>query len=152
MQQELARAALDQKLQSVNLSHLHPPYKGWIRAVREALGMSSAQLAQRLGVSRPRITALEKSEMDDSVTLGTLRRAATAMECTLVYALVPRTSFEETLKARAKMVARKLITEVDHTMGLEAQNLDQKILEEEIEKLSQVLIREKLNQIWKEIE
>ena len=69
MQQELARAALDKKLQSVNLGQLHRPHKGWIRAVREALGMSSAQLAQRLGVSRPRITALEKSEMDDSITL-----------------------------------------------------------------------------------
>ena len=45
MQQELARAALDKKLQSVNLGQLHQPHKGWIRAVREALGMSSAQLA-----------------------------------------------------------------------------------------------------------
>ncbi len=150
MQQELARAALDKKLQSANLGQLHRPHKGWIRAVREALGMSSAQLAQRLGVSRPRITALEKSEMDDSITLGTLRRAATAMECTLVYALVPRTSFEDTLQTRAKLVARKLITDVDHSMALEAQNLDLNLLEEEIEKLSQNLIREKPNQIWKE--
>lgn len=151
MKQELARGALDKKLHSATLNHLHRPHKGWVRAVREALGMTSAQLAERLGVSRPRITALEKSEMDDTVTLGTLRRAAHAMDCTLVYALVPKSTFEETLKTRAKLVARKLITEIDHTMALEAQNMDQKSLEEEIEKLSQNLIREKLKQVWKEI-
>ena len=109
MKTGIARSALDNKLKSApSLRQFHRPHKGWIRAAREALGMSSAQLAQRLGVSRPRITALEKSEIEDTITLATLRRAASALECTLVYAFVPETSFQKTLEDRARTVARKL--------------------------------------------
>lgn len=71
------------------------PAKGWLRAVREALGMSGRQFARRLGVSAPCITALEKKELSGSVTIKTMRRAAEALDCVFVYALVPRESLSE---------------------------------------------------------
>ncbi|HZZ37352.1 MAG TPA: helix-turn-helix domain-containing protein, partial [Caulobacteraceae bacterium] len=58
-----------------SLPRVRPP-KGWLRAVRDALGMTTKQLARRLGVSQPRVVALEKGEVDESVTLTSLRRAA----------------------------------------------------------------------------
>ncbi len=61
------------------------PHRGWVKAIREALGMTTAQFAQRMGVSQPRTTELEQAEIEDKITLGTLRRAAEAMNCTLVY-------------------------------------------------------------------
>ena len=60
------------------------PPKGWLRAIRDALGMTTAQLARRLGVSQPRIIELEQSEISGGVTLNTLQRAAEALGCRLV--------------------------------------------------------------------
>lgn len=151
MGSEAARKNLDKKIQSLpSLSQMQRPHKGWIRAVREALGMTSAQLAQRLKVSRPRVTALEKSEIEDTLTLATLRRAAAALDCALVYAFVPKTSFQDTVENRARLVAAMLIGKVDHTMALEEQNLDKLTLDEEIETLARELIRDKERIIWHE--
>jgi len=56
------------------------------------------QLAKRLGVSPPRITQLEADEVKGRVTINTLRRSAEALDCVLVYGLVPRTSLEQMVK------------------------------------------------------
>lgn len=144
-----ARKALDSKIASLPpLQKMQRPHKGWIRAVKEALGMSSKQLAARLGVSPPRITALEKSEVDETVTLASLRRAAEALDCALVYSFVPKGSFEEVLQTRARRIAADIIGKVDHTMRLEAQNLQSDKLNEEIENLAAQILREQHKIIW----
>jgi predicted DNA-binding mobile mystery protein A len=97
------------------------PPKGWLRAVRDALGMTTAQFARRLGVSQPRIIELEKSEVSGGVTLHTLQRAAEALGCRLVYALVPERPLAETVLDRAKLVAERQLAPVEHTMRLEDQ-------------------------------
>jgi predicted DNA-binding mobile mystery protein A len=85
--QALARQNLDHRLSPLRKTgDLTRPPRGWIKAIREALGMTTAQLAERLGVSQPRVAQLEKSEAEDSITLRTLRRAAESLGCTLVYA------------------------------------------------------------------
>ena len=149
MNTETARKALDKKLSVLPpLEKMQRPHKGWIKAVREALGMTSKQLAARLGVSQPRITALEKSEIDETVTLASLRRAAEALDCALVYSFVPKKSLQNTVKDRARLVAGQLIGKVDHTMSLEAQNLDKLALDEEVEDLAMQVIREKQRLLW----
>jgi predicted DNA-binding mobile mystery protein A len=97
------------------------PPKGWLRAVRDALGMTTAQFARRLGVSQPRIIGLEKSEVTGGVTLHTLQRAAEALGCRLVYALVPERPLAETVRDRAKLVTERQLAPVEHTMRLEDQ-------------------------------
>ena len=149
MDKTTARKALDSKIASLPpLQKMQRPHKGWIRAVKEALGMSSKQLAARLGVSPPRITALEKSEVDETVTLASLRRAAEALDCALVYSFVPKGSFEEVLQNRARRIAADIIGKVDHTMRLEAQNLQSDTLNEEIENLAAQILREQHKIIW----
>lgn len=149
MDKTTARKALDSKIASLPpLQKMQRPHKGWIRAVKEALGMSSKQLAARLGVSPPRITALEKSEVDETVTLASLRRAAEALDCALVYSFVPKGSFEEVLQTRARRIAAEIIGKVDHTMRLEAQNLQSEKLNEEIENLAAQILREQHKIIW----
>jgi predicted DNA-binding mobile mystery protein A len=90
---------------------LAPPIRGWIKAIREALGMTSAQFAARLGVKQPSVVAIEQSEARGTIQLDTLRRAAAALDCTLVYALVPRESLEEIVRGRARELARKQLAE-----------------------------------------
>src|ERR1700732_1529739 len=81
------------------------PPKGWLRAIRDALGMTTAQFGRRLGVSQPRIVELEQSEVSGGVTLHTLQRAAEALGCRLVYALVPDRPLAETVREQAELVA-----------------------------------------------
>jgi predicted DNA-binding mobile mystery protein A len=97
------------------------PPKGWLRAIRNALGMTTAQFARRLGVSQPRIVELEQSEAAGSVTLHTLQRAAEALGCRLVYALVPERPLADIVNDRAKLVAERQSASVEHTMRLEDQ-------------------------------
>ncbi len=104
----VARKSLDAKFLDGSLGALAArPARGWIRAIRDALGMSSRQLATRMGQSQPAVSQLEHSEVDDRITLATLRRAADALECDLVYALVPRTTLDDTVRRRARSLARR---------------------------------------------
>src|SRR5688572_16631363 len=92
-----SRARLDERLAQFGPAEQYrPPNRGWIRAIREALGMTTAQLATRLGVRQPSVVAIEQSEERGSIELATLRRAAEALNCSLVYALVPKQPLELT--------------------------------------------------------
>jgi predicted DNA-binding mobile mystery protein A len=97
------------------------PPKGWLRAVRDALGMTTAQYARRLGVSQPRIIELEQSEASGGVTLNTLQRAAEALGCRLVYVLAPEKPLADTVRERAETVATRQLADIEHTMRLENQ-------------------------------
>jgi len=104
------------------LKTVSPP-RGWIRAIREALGISGRQFAARLGVSPPRVTALEREELSGGLSIKTLRQTAEALDCVLVYALVPRSSLAETVQRQAEKVAGERLARVAHSMLLEEQQL-----------------------------
>lgn len=113
---------LDKRFLSLRpLANIQRPPRGWLRAIRDALGMTTAQYGKRLGVSQPRIVELEKSEQSGSVTLNTLQRAAEALGCRLVYVLVPERPLAEVVKERAELIAEKQSKSVEHTMRLEDQ-------------------------------
>ena len=119
-----SRARLDERLaQFGQAERYRPPSRGWIKAIREALGMSTAQLAKRLGVRQPSIVDLERSEEKGSIELATLRRVAEALDCNLVYALVPNQPHEMTIRARARALLRRRRSPIEHTMLLEAQDV-----------------------------
>ena len=103
------------------LRGLARPPRGWIRAVREALGMSAAALAVRLGITAGAVTRLEQSEAADRIQLDTLRRAADALGCDLVYLLVPRRPLNAVVRDRARELAHRQIAAVEQTMRLEDQ-------------------------------
>src|SRR6187402_1584857 len=102
MRQDLARKHLDRRLSGLKpVSDWARPPRGWIRAIRDAVGMTAEQLATRIGVSQPRVMAIEKAEARGSLTLQSLTRAAEALDCTLVYALVPNESLDVMVRKRA---------------------------------------------------
>src|SRR5215217_3554600 len=109
-QHQIARRRLDARLSPLRESDaLTRPPRGWVRAIRDALGMTTGQLAQRLGVSQPRVSDIEKRETHDTITLETLRKTAEALNCTLVYALVPNQPLEQMARERARMIAEAQI-------------------------------------------
>ena len=148
---DLARKNLDRRLAKLRPADqwARPP-RGWLRAIRDALGMTAAQMAVRLGVSQPRILALEQDEVRAAVTLKTLSRAAQALDCTLVYVLMPNQPLEEMVQKRANRVAAERIASVDHTMRLENQGLSGKDLQAERERLAAELLRGNLRRLWDE--
>jgi predicted DNA-binding mobile mystery protein A len=105
---------------------LQRPSKGWIRAIRQALGVSSSEMARRLGTSRQLPLQLEKGEGEDRITLKSLRAAANALDCDLVYAFVPRgETFEDLSERRACSEAESDALAVQHSMALEDQAVSQ---------------------------
>jgi predicted DNA-binding mobile mystery protein A len=120
--QQRARQHLDERLLTAKPeARFEPPPRGWIRAIRDALGMSGGQLASRLGVRPQTVEAIEKSEASGAIGLNTLRRAAAALDCRLVYALVPNTSLEDAVTRRARAIAARDLARVAHSMTLAAQ-------------------------------
>jgi predicted DNA-binding mobile mystery protein A len=98
------------------------PAKGWLRAVREALGMSQTALASVLKVSQSQLRSFELSEGKDSITLHSLRRVADAMNCELVYAIVPKSgTITELAEQRAREHAIEEVLDLEHNMALEDQ-------------------------------
>jgi len=134
---------LDQRFAGIRpLGQLHRPPKGWVRAIRDALGMTTAQLGRKLGVSQPRIVELEKAEVSGSVTLHSLQRAAEALGCRLVYTLVPEKPLAQTVRKRAAEVADRRSSSVEHTMRLEDQAVRDKGAARELrERMIEELLR-----------
>lgn len=117
-----ARKNLDRRLDVFRpADRLMPPGKGWIRAIRDAIGMTGMQLALRLGVKPQSVADMERSEATGTIRIDSLRRAAEALDCTLVYALVPNRSLESMVEQRARAIAREALSRVGHTMSLEDQ-------------------------------
>jgi predicted DNA-binding mobile mystery protein A len=122
-----ARARLDERFKEIGApARYSPPVRGWVKAIREALGMSTAQLAKKVRVKQPSIVAIEQSEAKGTIELATLRRVAEALDCTLVYALVPNRPLEQTVRERARLFARSRLEAVEHSMLLEDQKVTTK--------------------------
>ena len=149
-QAELARKNLERRLAPLRQVNFARPPKGWIRALRDALGMSSRQLAKRLGVVQSRIVALERAEKAGGTTLKSLREVADAMNCTLVYALVPNEPLDKIVERRAREKAASQAMTVSHAMLLENQSLTVEQAREEIERLTREILSEPLRYLWED--
>jgi predicted DNA-binding mobile mystery protein A len=142
-----ARAHLDEKFKAMGPFVNHSqPVRGWIRAIREALGMTTEQLGKRLGVKQPSVVALEQSEAKGSIELATLRRVAEALDCTLVYALVPNQPLEQTVRDRARLFTRNRFEPIGHSMALE----DQKVRKETDALIDEVVRETNPRRFWDE--
>jgi predicted DNA-binding mobile mystery protein A len=146
-----ARRQLDKRLSLLSGadSLACPPY-GWIKAIREALGMTTAQLGKRLGVSQPRVVKIEKAEKDGAITLDSLERTAQALDCRLVYALVPRKPLDDLVAERAKTIAKKRLETTGHSMKLEAQGIEANDEDEQLKILMNKIVAQGGSVLWEE--
>ncbi|MDP2829039.1 MAG: mobile mystery protein A [Sulfuricellaceae bacterium] len=148
---QLKLRQLDATLNRWRSADLPPrPPSGWIKAIREGLGMTATHLAGRLGVATSTVTRLETSEADDTISLATLRRAAEALDCELQYALVPKQSLSDTLEARATALARQQMAAISHTMALEAKATSREEVEEQTRALVVALRNGSQRKLWRD--
>jgi len=128
-QKKLARKSLDRRLSPLRDARIVTPPRGWTKAIRESLGMTTRQLAQRMGVAPSRVSTIEKAETTGATTLRTLRATADALDCQLVYAFVPTRPLDEILYDQAERKVRNELAHLNHTMRLENQAVNAEDLE-----------------------
>lgn len=152
MQEQLKNMRLRQVDESIKpwraLMDQPPPRGGWVRSIRQALGMSAAQLGTRLGLSRQGVADLERREVGHTVTLAALEKAAEAMDAKLVYAIVPRETLETTRRAQARRRAELQLRRIAHSMRLEAQAVSGEEYRTQLEENERALLRDWSRQIW----
>lgn len=136
--------ALDKKTSDLkSAKNIVPQPSGWIKTVREAIGMTVSQLAARLGVTQPRITKMESNE--DNLKLSTMKKAAEGMNCEFVYYFKPRTTFQNLVDEQAKKKAAEVLKTVNVNMALENQEIAE---DEAVKDFASDLINTKIKQIW----
>lgn len=136
-----ARRRLDQRLVGLDLGQ-RPP-RGWTRAIREALGMTTAELGQRMGLTQSRVSQIERSEELGSIRLDTLERAAQALNCQVRYVFVPNEPLEEMVQRQARLRAQAEVDAVTHTMALEDQVPEPGVLDALVKEMAERFVDER---------
>ncbi|TRW48900.1 mobile mystery protein A [Aliidiomarina halalkaliphila] len=147
-------AANRQYVQIVNrsadqLNTLKKPPEGWLSVMRKALGMSGAQVAKRVGVSRNAIYQAERNERDGAITINQMQKLAEAMGGRFVYAIIPEHGHvEDVVRSQAHRAAELLVQRANAHMALEQQSLSQSQTKRRIDALTEDLIREMPADFW----
>lgn len=141
---------LQHKISSYSESkHTVRPASGWIKAIRQSLGMTLEQLAQKLNVSKQNVQILEKREKEYSITMRSLQQVANALDMQMVYAIIPKTqTLEEYIEMRAEALAREIVMRTSQQMALENQQLAEEQLEYAIEKRKREILQENPKILW----
>lgn len=147
---ELEINQLDKKLRAWKpLAASTRPPSGWLRAIRTAMDIPAAYVAKRAQISRPRVLQIEKAEQSEAITLRTLRQLAHAMDCDLVYAVVPRKPLRQRLEDQIRNVAHSMLARVQHTMSLEDQSLQNKDLKDQLSRLIDTVRASSRRKLWR---
>jgi len=120
--QRVLLSTLDSQIPALSAAYksVSQPAGGWLRVVRQALGLAQADLAKNTGMTQQAYAQFERGEIKGTLSIGNLQRSAEAMDCDLVYFLVPRTkSFGEL--ARRHDPKFKHLQASEHSMALEDQ-------------------------------
>lgn len=127
-----------------------PPKAGWMRIIRQALGMTGQHLAKRLGCSQSNVMALESREKSKSITLKSLEQVAKAMNCRLVYFFVPEKPLNQIMEDQAHTIAKKHLKNVSHSMKLEQQELTPQQAKSQVNALAEELLQGNPKHLWEE--
>lgn len=142
------REQLDRKLKPVKAARVAPPKEGWIRSIREALGITQATLARKLGITAQSLVDIEKNEQSGKVSLQTLKRVAEVLDCEVLYSIVPRDTLEQKVQEQAFSAAKQIVERTSLHMSLENQDPSRKFKEQRIKELAEEMIRNNDKKIW----
>ena len=137
---KIIREQLDKKLDSLKtFASSGIPKQGWIKTLREALGLSARHLGEKAGMDQSRISRLENAEKNGNLKLSSLQKIAKGLNMRFVYGFVSEDTLEQMVRAQARKIALKRLKRLNNTMRLEKQELSneeqKKALEDMIEKI-----------------
>ncbi len=147
---KLLREQLDNKLSKLKEFSIQGLTSiGWIKTIREALGMTSKDLASKVGVNQSRIIHMEQAEADGNIKISTMKKIADALDMDFVYAIVPRTSLNDMVRDQARLLALKKMERLDHTMRLEMQELSSEEKERALKDMIDKILFDELKDLWR---
>lgn len=130
------------------LTHTQLPSGGWIRTIREALGMTRVQLAKRLNVKPQTLADLEAYEATGKITLESLNKLAKALDCRVVYAVIPSKPLGEARRDRARALARRRLERASHSMKMEAQGVGAREEKRQLKRIVEELLNGNPKKLW----
>jgi len=143
------RSQLDKKLAYLrDFSASGVPQSGWIKAIREALGLSSLQLGKRAGLDQSRVSRLESAEKTGNMKIASLQRIAKGLGMRFVYGFVAEGTLEEMVNARAKEIALKRMKRLNYTMRLEKQGLSEEEQKKALADMVEKILVEQPKDFW----
>ena len=132
-----------------NLQKVAPPPTGWIKAIRNAIGMSMLQLGKRLSITKQSVQDIERREKDGSISIKALREAARALDMQLIYGFVPNDgSLEALIDRKAKELATQIVQRTSNSMKLEDQENSKQRIEKAIEERATIIKNEMPKTLW----
>jgi predicted DNA-binding mobile mystery protein A len=141
---------LNEKIdQLTGLQHVIVPPIGWIKAIRNGIGMSMEQLGKKLSITKQGVMDIEKREKEGAITIKSLQEIAKAMDMKLVYGFVPNEGdLEQMIETRAIEMAKKIVERTSNTMKLEDQANSKKRIEKAIKERASEIINKTPKILW----
>ena len=127
------------------LRAVHAPSDGWMRAIREALGLPIRSLAARAGLSNTAALSAERNESRGTISINQLRRMAAALDCELV----PRRDLGTVVDEQAEKLAREEVLGVAHSMSIEDQRPVDEFLRKQIDARKRQLLDGSWSRLWR---
>lgn len=146
---KVIREQVDRKLVFLKeFSSSGMPQQGWIKTIREALGLTTSQLGKKARLHQTRISRLENAEKDGDLKLSSLQKIAKALNMKFVYGFVPEDTLEAMVRAQARRLALKRIETLDNTMRLEKQSLSKDEREKALEDMAEKILIDHPKDFW----
>lgn len=141
---------LNEKIdQLTGLQHVIVPPIGWIKAIRNGIGMSMEQLGKKLSITKQGVMDIEKREKEGAITIKSLQEIAKAMDMKLVYGFVPNEGdLEQMIETRAIEMAKKIVERTSNTMKLEDQANSKERIEKAIKERASEIINKTPKILW----
>lgn len=124
------------------------PKDGWIRTIRQSLGMSGAQFAKRISSTRNKVSILERKEANGDITINQLKELSDGLDADFVYCVVPRRDPEQLIEEQARKKATEIMRKTHQNMYLESQHINNETQEEQIRFLVDEIKRKGGNALW----
>ena len=147
-QKKVIREQLDSKLAIFKTTSIGTLPQGWIKAIREALGLSTSQLAKKVGIDQSRISRLENAEKTGDLKISSLQKVAKALTMKFVYGFVPEKTLEDMVNDQARRIALKRLETLDNTMRLEKQALTEEDKKKALEDMIQKILIDPPKDFW----
>ena len=148
LNKKLQLRQLDEQLKSAYKFAIDKTPSGWIKAIRTGISMRSTQLAKRLNVSQQAISKLEKSEMEETISIGKLREVGNSLGLKLVYYFIPEVTLEKMVEDRALKLAKEIVLRTSMQMEIENQKIHDKKLNHSIQERLNEIMRTLPSSLW----
>ena len=141
---------LNEKIdQLTDLQHVIVPPIGWIKAIRNGIGMSMEQLGKKLSITKQGVMDMEKREKEGAITIKSMQEIAKAIDMQFVYGFVPNDgSLNQMIETRALEMATKIVERTATTMKLEDQVNSKERIENAIKERATEIINKTPKILW----